>query len=152
MRSGAGAAVVVVVGVGGWFLQRHYLENRYLDSGLPEDQLYRPFHDIADSHVDVFGTREPYPMFGPDLSNHVTVWNDQLDPAAPQPTDRCRFWREALEPGPGYIAVGNAWLLRQITPRQRAAWFGQDPSVIPIVDTGEFSVYYHDRALDPSRC
>ncbi len=152
LLTSAVAAAVVVSVIGGWFLQRHYLENRYLDSGLEEDVIHRPFGRVSDSHVDVVGEDLSYAMFGSDLSNDVTLWNDQLDGLTTEPVDACRFWRAALEPGPGYIAVGTSWLRREITPEERAQWFGRDPAVIPIINDGAVGVYYHDRPLSPSLC
>ncbi len=146
------AAVVVVVGAAGWLLQDHYLENRYVDSRHPDEPLQRPFGDVTDSAVDVLGTSDVYAMFGPDLSNEVTVLNERLRIGSTEPVRPCEYWRRTIHQGAGYIAVANNWLYRPSSPEQRAKWFENDPSVEILHEEGEFSVYYHDAALDPTTC
>ena len=150
--AGSAAAAVAALAVGGWFLQDYYLDHRYVDSGIEEDPLYRPFRSVTNTPVDVLATPMTYPMFGADLSNDVTVWNDFLRLGAEPLRRPCVTWRGVLEQGPGYIAIGDAWLLQDITPTDRARWFGSDASVRSILDTEKFTVYYHGRALDPTTC
>lgn len=146
------AAAVVLVGSAGWLLQRHYLENRYADSRHPNEPLQRPFADITDTPVDVLGTDESYAMFGPDLSNEVTVHNERLKLEARDPARPCEYWRRTVHPGAGYIAVANDWVYRPITREHRDEWFESDPATTVLDEDGEFSLYFHDAALDPGSC
>jgi len=145
-------ATVVVLGAAGWLLQRFYLDNRYVDSRHPDELLQRPFADITDSTVDVLGTDESYAMFGPDLSNHVTVHNQRLKLKARDPARPCEYWRRTIHRGAGYIVVANNWVYRPTSPEQRQAWFESDPATTVLEEQGDFSVYYHDAALDSSAC
>lgn len=147
-----GLTLALMAVVGGWFLQRHYVANRYVDTGLDEEALHRPFTALRGTAVDVLGTVETYVMFGPDLSNRVTVWNEYLEPTNPAPRDPCRFWRRVVGTEQGYVAISNGWLLRDISPAERAEWFEHDSAVTTVVDTGDMTVYFHDRRLDPRDC
>lgn len=150
-------ATVAVAGalalIGAWPLQRHYLANRYVGSGVPDDALYRPFHAISGMPVQALGTVEAYPLFGQDLSNDVTVWNEHIRMSATS-LPGCTFWRTAMDAERGYIAVSTstAWLQHEVTAELRADWFERDPSVEIVLNGGPMTVYFHDEPLNPSRC
>jgi len=150
----AGTLLIAPVLAGGWFIQRHYLEHRYIHTGLPTDTINAAFRDVRGARVAVFGTYEVYPMFGADLSNRVTKPDARIPNAKP-----CRQWKQALSHY-HYIAVAvykakpypspYAILFVEFVPSEK--WFATDPAATEVVRKGQSRVYRIDGALDASGC
>jgi hypothetical protein len=146
------AAVVVTVLVGGWFVQEHHLEHRYVDAGLHDDELNAFFRTVRGAPVDLLGSPESYPLFGADLSNDVRDWSLEMYLGTPQPADPCTFWRTALD-GPGWVAVSSfGYVMAHLDETERAAILGADPAASVRLDGGDHSVYWLDAGLDPTGC
>ncbi len=143
-----GAAALVVTAVaGGWLVQRHYLDHRYLEAGHRLDEVYAEFRDVHDSRVAVFGESERYPLFGLDLSNRVVTLPG---PAAATGPRRCRAWQQTLDEGRyRYLVVTANRLLAEQSPQP---WVAGDPAVTVLVRDGDTVVYEIDGTLDPDRC
>ncbi|MGQ0804234.1 MAG: hypothetical protein ACT4PI_10290 [Actinomycetota bacterium] len=142
----AGTLVPLVV-VGGWFVQRHYLEHRYVNGGHRLDDVYAEFRDISDERVAVFGESEIYPLFGLDLSNRVTTLSGPTAAATPR---RCRYWQEALTDGRyRYLVVTANKLLVERSPQP---WVAGDRAARVVLRSGDTVVYELDGTLDPDRC
>jgi len=141
------AALVVTAVAGGWLVQRHYLDHRYLDAGHRLDEVYAEFRDVHDSRVAVFGESERYPLFGLDLSNRVVTLPG---PAAATGPRRCRAWQQTLDEGRyRYLVVTANRLLAEQSPQP---WVAGDPAVTVLVRDGDTVVYEIDGTLDPDRC
>jgi hypothetical protein len=144
-----GLAGIVLVGttlVIGWPLQRSYLEERYVDAGLPFDPIAGYFRQVRDSDVVVFGTVEVYPMLGPDFSNRVTVGQG---PTTRLRADPCRQWRDVLDGRYRYVVVAPHYLYPVRPPE---AWFASDPGTTAVVSEGNNVVYRLNGSLHPDEC
>lgn len=128
------------------------MSHRYADGSHPESRLHEPLLTVTGARVDVIGTDETYPFFGPDLSNTVDSFNAAVSIDTPPPDAPCRYWRRTLSAEPAYLAVMNGWLYRAISPEDRERWFASDSAMRTIDDGDGFSVYRHERPLDPAEC
>src|SRR5262249_4101164 len=52
--------VALLLAGGGWFLQRHYLDHRYVHAGLPQDVEVAYFQHVDDAKIAVLGTEHFY--------------------------------------------------------------------------------------------
>jgi hypothetical protein len=144
---GAALGVVLLFG-GGWFVQRHYVDHRYVNAGHRLDAVYLALRDAGDERVAVFGESEIYPLFGPDLSNRVTTVSGPPPDAATH--RRCREWQETLAAGRyRYLVVTANELLLERSPQP---WVAGDRAVTVLVRDGDTVVYEIDGTLDPDRC
>jgi hypothetical protein len=141
------AAIVAGGAVGGgWWMQRHYLDHRYVDAGLHSDRIYERFRNVRDSRVAVIGTVEVLPMFGLDFSNRVA----QLVGAGDRDTEPCTRWRALLDGNYRYVVLDNFGVVFAAGPP--AEWFTQDASVTEVLREGESVVYRVDGELRPPEC
>ena len=92
-RVAVGAVAVLAVVVAVPLLEHRYLDGRYVDAGLVGDEVNEHLRDVRDQRVGVLGTDETLPMFGLDLSNHVEIAADPLEPPR---GDACTWWRTRL--------------------------------------------------------
>jgi hypothetical protein len=152
-RRGSGAlralvTIAVVVAIaGGWVLQRHYFAHRYVDAGLPLDDVYAELADLQGERVGTAGFLDLYPLFGSDLSNRASRIGD---PSVGSPVDRCRRWREALNAERyGYVVVSQETFVVSSLPQE---WLADDPAASEIFRRGGTAVYRIDGALDPQGC
>lgn len=141
------AAVVVVGVVGGWFVQRHYLDHRYVDAELRLDAVNASFRDVSDERVAVFGTVEVYPMFGLDLSNEVTQGGAADANRAGNP---CRLFEGVRDGRYGYVVLTQFGVVFPSRPPEE--WFLEDANATEIVRDGESVVYRIDGPLHPVAC
>ncbi len=141
------ALVMGLVLVGGWFVQRHYLQHRYVRAGLPLDSTHELFRDVRHEDVGVFGTLETYPMFGLDFSNRVsTVKGPQT---GPEP-ERCRTWLRMLGATQyRYLVLTH---LPLADPGPPEPWIAADPAATELLHDGDTTVYRIDGQLDPASC
>ena len=110
------AGAVAVALVAGWPIQRHALDHRYLDAGLPLDVVDAALQRVHDTRIAYFGTSESYPFYGTDLSNRVTR------PSGPPPGaagDACREVGD--DPAPLRVRRGRAPAVRVRGPARSHA-------------------------------
>jgi hypothetical protein len=142
------AAMLLASGIGaGWFVQRRYLEHRYVHAGLPLDKVDAVFRDLRRQKVAVFGVLEGYPIFGRDLSNRV--WHPR-GPTHGAPVELCRRWRQILAAG-GYTYV--VFSQQAFAPQGPAPeWIADDSATRQVTREGGTVVYRVDRDLNPDGC
>ncbi len=87
-------AVFIVVVLGGWPVQRRYVEYRYRHAGLGFDRVNAALQAVHGADIAFDGSNLTYPFFNSDLSNRVT--NPRGPPDGLAPGDRCRAWLEIL--------------------------------------------------------
>jgi hypothetical protein len=75
----AASGIALFAVTGGWFLQQHYLEHRYIKDGTPGALVDAYFHDVHGSRVAVFGGFESFALYGAELSNRVERIDQQLN-------------------------------------------------------------------------
>jgi hypothetical protein len=140
-----GALVAVLAVVGGWFVQRTYLERRYVAAGLPHDRVNAFFRDVHDAQVAAIARDHFYPLFGLDLSNRVS----RVDgPRHGSGTERCRIWRQHLH-GFDYVVLGSDPFSEQ---GPQSEWVATDPAVTVALRDGGETVYRVRGGLDPTSC
>jgi hypothetical protein len=138
-----GCASVVAAATAGWFVQRTYLERRYVDSAIPTaavDEYFRTTHDLR---VAVFGTNELYGMFGESLSNDVR----KMERFGAR-KNTCQAWRHALV-GYDHIVLSSGYGFHFIPP---LAWFSGDPNVRIALHRGHDVVLQVHGALLATSC
>jgi hypothetical protein len=129
------AAVAVIVLVGGWFVQRRALEDRYADDGSPTAAVDAYFRDVHDARVAAFGTNETYPEFGLDLSNDVEKMDDRL---SPQPTS-CELHRLLRDGRFDYVVLARGFGTAFVPPVE---WLTQDAATTTVMQHGTQSVLH----------
>src|SRR5262249_46231024 len=110
LRTGIGVLLLGVL-IGGYFEQRHYLENRY---ATPSGAIAEPGQDAAFKwargvHEKGIGTItiRQYPLYGVDLSNRVQFVGHRENDDAFRRITRCGPWRHALNQGRyDYVVTG----------------------------------------------
>ena len=156
-RPVAALAVVasLVAAVGGYALQRHYLDQRYTDY-QPMPGVAAWARDVEDARIGIAGFFIQYPLYGLDLSNRVDYVARHGPHGAFTRIESCRDWRRALNEG-GYDYVvttpfnypGN---LRGDQPEE-AGWTGSDPAArLVLRDRRLVSLYRLSGRLDPDAC
>jgi hypothetical protein len=139
-----GVVAVTAALIGGWWVQRSYLQDRYGRVGLPHDTINRYFRGVRNSTVAVFGTVEIYPMSGLDLSDRVTKMVGSLDPHV----NRCQEWQSILAGRYRYVVVTKDLY----DPHPPQSWFTNDPAATRVVHQGTDVVYRIDGTLHPAEC
>jgi hypothetical protein len=142
-----GAALGMLLLLGGWFMQREYLEHRYVNVGLPNDPLDEYFRDVRDARVAVLGTDDTFPMFGLDLSNDVRRGDD---PSFDLGADPCVTWRRHLA-GYDYVAITRGPVAFGGYPTPDDDVFA-DPAATEVMRVGANVVYRLRGRLDPATC
>ncbi len=130
---------VVVVG-GGFFVQRHYLERRYVvGAGLRLDHAYQYINAHEPETVVPFNTIQFSPFFGPSYANRVPVLTPPRTARSDDPGVRCREWqRSFVDRGMTLLVIGpDAVLVEQ----PDAAWIKGSSSLQPVVRDGKNVVY-----------
>ena len=98
---GVAAAVVGVVVVVGYPVQRHYLRDRYANPTFTNPGLDAAFKwatGVSGARIATTSTRQ-YPLFGTDLSNHVQFVGRERPHGGFEAATTCRQWRRLLDEG-----------------------------------------------------
>jgi hypothetical protein len=97
----AASGITLCAVAGGWVLQQHYLEHRYINDGTPGALVNAYFHDVHGSRVAELGGYEVYALYGADLSNRVERIDQQL---GAHPT-RCEIVEKLSRGGYDFVVV-----------------------------------------------
>jgi hypothetical protein len=143
----AGVVLGAIVLGGGWLLQQHYFDRRYVNAGLPHDGVNAMFQSLRNEKVAVYGTEHFYPFFGADLSNRVSRKFGPFDGPTLQ---QCRAWRRVLAADEyRYVVVAHDPYAGGI-PNER--WVSSDPAATPVLQRGNTTVYRINGRIDPQGC
>jgi hypothetical protein len=150
-RTTALVAAGVVLGAtmlgGGWLLQQHYFDRRYVRAGLPHDGINAMFQSFRDEKVAVYGTEHFYPFFGADLSNRVSR---RFGPFNGPQVEKCRAWRRLLAADEyRYVVVAHDQFAGGIPDE---SWVSGDPAATPVLRRGNTTVYRINGRIDPKGC
>jgi hypothetical protein len=154
-RSRPKAAALVAAGVvlgatmlgGGWLLQQHYFDRRYVRAGLPHDGINAMFQSVREEKVAVYGTEHFYPFFGADLSNRVSR---RFGPFNGPQVEKCRAWRRLLATDEyRYVVVAHDQFAGGIPDE---SWVSGDPAATPVLRRGNTTVYRINGRIDPNGC
>jgi hypothetical protein len=141
--------------VGGFFIQRHYLERRYAGVvsylGLPSD--------IDHTRIGILGVNQSYALYGRNLSNRVVYVGRHGPNGRFGREPDCRAWRSAVNAGHfRYLIVAPVTSsdLPAETPKappRETAWTDGDPAAVRIKRlAGLSSIYRIDGTLDAATC
>jgi uncharacterized membrane protein len=151
----AGGALVLLVVLAGYPIQRHYLRDRYADPSFTTPGLNAAFkwsRDISDARIATTSTRQ-YPLFGADLSNRVTYVGEERPHGGFTPPTTCRRWRELINAGDYDYVVASRDRIEPGKPLYppAAAWTA-DPKAKVILRKPPTVVYQLRTPLNPSKC
>lgn len=146
--------VLIAIGVG-YPIQRHYLDNRYADPTFAAPGLNAAFawaQGITDSQIATTTTRQ-YPLFGPDLSNHVQyIGEPRPDGGFVAPTT-CQAWRRLIGEGDyDYVIASRDRLEPNRSPYPATAAWTQAAASQTSVSTPPTKVFKLTHPQDPSTC
>jgi hypothetical protein len=150
----AGTVLAIVTIIGGFFVQRTYLDRRYVGA-LSErfvvidpaslDSVYEWARDIKDKRIGIYGTEYQYPLVGLDLSNYVQYIGRHTPHGGFENPASCPGWRAAINAGHyDYVVVVAG-------PRARAreeAWT-RGRNSRPVLNRSSATVFRIDGPLDP---
>jgi hypothetical protein len=165
----AGAAVALVAGLVaiGYPVQRHYLENRFANTGSADERIpgmdlnsaYRWARDLEDARIGLAGTTAGfagYGFYGTDLTNRVRYLGEEGPHGAFNAIPTCARFRAAVNDADLDYLV-TAPFLNFLHPGDpiispEARWLRGEPAVRPILRSGPVTVWKVRGALDPSGC
>jgi hypothetical protein len=143
----AAVAAALVVVIGGYPLQRHYLSGRYVyQPGVsylaPVWAMFRDIHHARVGVVGTFGGFFTYPLYGLDLSNRVQYVALRGPHGSFTPIGTCAKWRAQVNNAHlNYLLTTPArdpWHPRVLSPSPETSWTASDPAAQPL---------YHVHAL-----
>ena len=134
------APVLLVVVLGGFFVQRDFATHRYaVGAGLRLDPIDAYLSGHAPGRVVAFGTIQFYPFLGASFANDVVVL--EPPPASGNGTGaaaRCRDWERALrQAAPRYVVDGGEFVPVE---RPDAKWFDA-PGLRRVAHTRRATLY-----------
>ncbi len=151
----AGIALVALIVVAGYPVQRHYLQDRYADPSFTTPGLNAAFkwaQGITDARIATTSTRQ-YPLYGKDLSNHVDYIGIEHPHGGFTAPTTCRAWRRLLSAGNYDFVVTSR---DRIEPRKpmypAAAQWTEAPNATVVLRKPPTVIYKLRGSLAPSGC
>jgi hypothetical protein len=166
VAAGLGALALAVVALG-YPVQRHYLEQRFANTGSAEEQIpgmdldsaYRWARGVHDARIGLAGTTASfagYGFYGTDLSNRVEVLGVDGPHGAFNAIPTCAAFRAAVNAAELDYLVTSPFLnfIRPGSPipSPEARWLRREPAVTPILHSGPVTVWKVEGKLDPATC
>jgi hypothetical protein len=164
---GAAAALVVLLIAVGYPLQRHYLENRFVNDGAASEQIpgmglnsaYRWARGLDGARIGLAGTTAGfagYGLYGTDLGNRVRYLGEDGPHGAFNAIATCAAFRAAVNDADLDYLV-TAPFLNFLHPGDpiaspEARWLRGESAVRPILRSGQVTVWKVGGDLSPARC
>jgi hypothetical protein len=164
---GAAAGLVVVLVAIGYPLQRHYLENRFANTGSADEQIpgmhlddaYRWARGVEDARIGLVGTTAGfagYGFYGTDLSNRVRYLGEDGPHGAYNALPTCAAFRNAVNDADLDYLVTAPYLnfLHPGDPVEspEGRWLRGESAVQPIRRSGAVTVWKVEGELSPDAC
>jgi hypothetical protein len=163
---GGFAALALAAVAIGYPLQRHYLDQRFLNEvadesipGMHLDSTYRWARDVEDARIGLAGTSAGfagYGLYGTDLSNEVVYLGAEGPHGAFNAIPDCAAFRAAVNAADLDYLVTAPFLNfihpDQPIPSPEARWLRGEPAVSPLLRSGPVTVWRVDGELDPGAC
>jgi hypothetical protein len=164
---GAAAGLVVLLVAIGYPLQRHYLDNRFVNDGTADEQIpgmhlnsaYRWARGVEDSRIGLAGTTAGfagYGFYGTELSNRVRYLGEEGPHGAFDAIPTCDAFRSAVNEADLDYLVTSPFLnfLHPGDPIEspEARWLRNEPAVRPIQRSGPVTVWGVKGKLSPGAC
>jgi hypothetical protein len=142
-----GVVGVIVVAVGGYRVQRGYLDPRYTTTGSVDAWA----RGVNHAHIGAVGYAAQYPLAGIDVSNSVEYIGWRVPHGGIQPARTCAEWRDVIGRSRyGYVVAGaNKWA---IEPADETAWTEADPHAQVVARSPSATVFRLTGPLDPKGC
>jgi hypothetical protein len=165
VRRGAGATVVggavavtvgVLVVVGGYLLQRTYLDDRYSEprAGAHASAAWPWAQDLDPARIAIVGDLFQFPYAGRSLANTVRYAGVRRDDGGFRNVRTCREWREALADGEFRYVVASVDIfasnVREITTIDE--WTSSMQGAAVVQRSGPATVYELSSTPDPRAC
>jgi hypothetical protein len=149
------ATAVLVAVVGGYPVQRHYLENRYRDPSFSAPGLDAAFawaRDVSGARIATTSTRQ-YPLFGTDLSNRVAYVGVERPHGGFEEARSCRQFRRLVNRGDYDYVVATRDRIEAGKPAYppQASWVA-GPSSEVVLRREPTVVFRLTGPLDPDAC
>jgi hypothetical protein len=165
--AGAAAGLIVCLLAIGYPLQRHYLENRFANTGNADERIpgmdldsaYRWARDVEGSRIGLAGTTAGfagYGFYGTDLTNRVRYLGEEGPHGAFNALPTCAGFREAVNdadldylvtaPFLNFLHPGDPIT----SPEER--WLRGEEAVRPILRSGPVTVWKIQGELEPAAC
>jgi hypothetical protein len=153
-----GGAVLSMAVVTGFFVQRTYLDHRYVDAMSSDREfnartlnaVYQWARGQTRTRIAIAGSNLQYPLFGPDLSNYVQYVGIATHHRGFEAIETCKGWRTAINEGHYDYVVTFPQGLKSGPPRE-ASWT-RGTEAHPILETGGAVVFRILGPLDPTGC
>jgi hypothetical protein len=162
---GAGIGVLLVAILGGWWLQRDYLHDRYAlpdtataaaadVQGAPAAPAWAWAQGLAPTRIGITGDLLQYPYTGGALANRVRYIGVETDDGGFREAHTCREWRAAIAAGRfRYVAVSPQVFQptrRRVDELER--WTTTVPGTTRVFHDDHTDVYRLTRSPDPDAC
>ena len=165
VAAGFAALAIVVVAIG-YPVQRDYLRDRFRNdvaaTSIPGEGLnsaYRWARNVSGARIGLAGTTAgflQYGFYGTDLSNRVIYLGAKGPHGAFNAIPTCRAFRAAVNAaGLDYLVTSpflNFIHTSHPIPSPEAGWLRGEPTVTPIVHSGQVTVWKVRGKLDPAAC
>jgi hypothetical protein len=161
------AAFAIALLAIGYPLQRHYLKNRFANTGSKEEQIpgmdlngaYRWARGVDHARIGLAGSTAGfagYGFYGTDLTNRVTYLGHEGPHGAFNAIPTCAAFRAAVDAADLDYLVTAPFLnfLRpgDPIPSPEARWLHGEQAVHPILSEGQVIVWKVRGPLDPTAC
>lgn len=158
-RAAIVVAVLGIVLVGGFKVQRQYMQHRYEDAGsVPDlDEAFTWVRGVHDSRIALAGVRgifTQYAFYGPDLSNHVQWLGRETAHDGYARIRTCEQWMQAVNAG-NYkyvVATHDPFDPGTLTNTPEGRWTGADPNAQLVLSQGPLHIFSIEGPLDTSSC
>lgn len=172
---GAGAGTLAAAAVGlllavvaiGYPLQRHYLDDRFANTGSAGEQIpgmdlngaYRWARDVEGARIGLVGTTAGfagYGFYGTDLTNEVRYLGEDGPHGAFNAIPTCAAFRAAVNDADlDYLVTApflNFLHPGDPIPSPEARWLRGEDAVRPLLRSGPVTVWRLQGELDPGGC
>jgi hypothetical protein len=166
LTAAVGVLLVAAVAIG-YPLQRHYLGNRFANTGSKEEQIpgmdlnkaYRWARGVDHARIGLVGTTAGfagYGFYGNDLTNHVTYLGEEGPHGAFNAIQTCAAFRAAVNAADlDYLVTApflNFLHPGSPIPSPEARWLRGEKAARPLLREGKVTVWKLHGPLDPSAC
>jgi hypothetical protein len=166
LTAAVGVLLFAAVAIG-YPLQRHYLGNRFANTGSKEEQIpgmdlnkaYRWARGVDHARIGLVGTTAGfagYGFYGNDLTNHVTYLGEEGPHGAFNAIQTCAAFRAAVNAADlDYLVTApflNFLHPGSPIPSPEARWLRGEKAARPLLREGKVTVWKLHGPLDPSAC
>ncbi len=167
LLAGAAAALVVLLVATGYPVQRHYLENRFANTGTADEQIpgmhlnsaYRWARGVEDARIGLAGTSAGfagYGFYGTDLGNRVRYLGEDGPHGAFNAIPDCAAFRAAVDDADlDYLVTApflNFLHPGDLVASPEARWLRGSEAVSPVLRSGPVTVWEVTGEISADAC